>query len=302
MNRDLPPFHAVRAFEAAARHLSFRRAAQELHVTQSAISHQVKALESFVGTRLFHRAPKGVSLTEAGETYLPAIGEALDRISGVTERLRTRDLSGPLTVGATSAFASRWIVPRLGRFAERYPDVDVHICALSGPVDFERDEMDVIVSYGWGDWPGLCADRMMGSALYPVCSPRLIDGDPPLHSPADLRHHTLLHYDFGEAWEQWLQAVEIDCVDPSRGPRFNDCNLMLQAAVEGQGVALTFDALVAPEFAAGQLVKLFNVSFMPTAWYYVLCAEARSHQPKVTAFRDWMLEESAEAAGAAEAA
>ena len=299
MNRDLPPFPAVRAFEAAARHLSFKRAAGELGVTQSAISHQVKALESFVGARLFRRAPQGVSLTRAGATYLPVLGEALDRIAGVTERLRATDLSGSLTVSASSAVAARWIVPRLDRFAELYPDIDVRISTSSGLVDFARDEIDIAVRYGHGDWPGLRADRMFGSPLFPVCGPALRDGDPPLREPADLRHHTLLHHDLGEAWEHWLKVAGVNCVDAARGPRFDDCNLMLQAASEGQGVALTFSALVAPDMAAGKLVTLFDVGVPAASWYYVVYPQGRARQPKIVAFRDWLLDE---AVGAAEAA
>ena len=299
MNRDLPPFSAIRAFEAAARHMSFKRAAQELHVTQSAISHQVKALEIYVGRRLFHRAPRGISLTHAGETYLPAIGEALDRIAAGTEHLRAAGPSGPLTVSASSAVAARWIVPRLDWFAELYPDIDVRISSSPRLVDFDRDEIDIAVRYGRGDWPGLRADRLFGSPLYPVCSPALLEGDPPLREPADLRRHTLLHHDHGESWERWLNVAGVSGVDAARGPRFDDCNLMLQAASEGQGVALTFSAMVAPDLAAGELITLFDVPISAASWYYVVYPQARARQPKIVAFRDWLLDE---AVGAAEAA
>ncbi len=299
MIRQIPPFPAVRAFEAAARHLSFKRAAEELHVTQSAISHQVKSLEQYLGVALFRRKPQGVNLTDAGKTYLPQIGGALDRIVSASERLRADRLTGPLTVGMSSAFASRWMVPRMGGFRDAFPTVDIRIATFARPVDFSRDDVDVAIRVGLGDWPGLEARRLASSVQFPVCSPKLSLGRTPLQNPADLRRHTLLHYDYGEEWPRWLEAAGVSGVDGSRGPRFDDCNVMLQAAIDGQGVALSFSTLAARDLEAGRLVSLFDVKTMPIAWFYVVFPEASADRPKVVAFIDWLLDEFLDAAGPA---
>ncbi|MEX2650720.1 MAG: transcriptional regulator GcvA [Alphaproteobacteria bacterium] len=296
MTRVLPPFPAVRAFEAAAWSLSFRRAADELHVMESAISHQVKALEAYLGLRLFHRTARGVALTNAGKSYLPEVCEALDRVSNATEALRATRRSGPLTVGMTSAFAARWLYPRLHRFHDAWPAIDVQVFVLSPPFEFPRDEIDLAVWFGRDEWPGLHAARLMDSALFPVCSPRLLRGDRRLTQPDDLRHQTLLHYDFGESWSRWVQAAGVAGLNTARGPRFNDCSLMLQAAIEGHGIALTFSALVTADLTAGRLVRLFDVSLAPVDWYYVVYPEAWGDRPRLAAFRDWLLDEAAAAA------
>lgn len=299
MTRRIPPFPAVRAFEAAARHLSFKRAAEELHVTQSAISHQVKVLEQYLEVALFRRKPQGVNLTDAGKTYLPLVGGALDRLTSASELLRADRLGGPLTVGMSSAFASRWMVPRLGRFRDAFPSIELRIATFSRPVDFARDDVDVAIRVGLGDWPGLEARRLASSVLFPVCSPTLPLGGTPLQRPADLRHHTLLHYDYGEEWSKWLETAGVSCVDASRGPRFDDCNVMFQAAIDGQGVGLTFSALAAPDLNAGRLITLFDVKTMPTGWYHVVFPKASADRPKIIAYSDWLLDESLHAAGPA---
>lgn len=299
MTRRIPPFPAVRAFEAAARHLSFRRAAEELHVTQSAISHQVKALEQYLGVALFRRNPQGVDLTDAGETYLPLVGGALDRIASASEQLRADGLDGPLTIGMTPTFAARWMLPRLARLRDAFPTVDLRIATVSHPVDFSRDNVDVGIRFGRGDWPDLEVHRLADSVLFPVCSPKLPLGGNPLRKPADLRHHTLLHYDGGEEWSRWLEMAGVSGVDASRGPSFDDCNVFFQALIDGHGVGLSLSALAAPELEAGRLIPLFDVNVMPTAWYYVVYPKASAQRPKIIAIRDWLLDESLYAAGPA---
>lgn len=290
MNRKLPPFPAVRAFEAAARHLSFRQAAEELHVTQSAISHQVKALERFLGQPLFCRENGGVALTDVGRSYLPAIGEALDRIASCTENVLERDASGTLEIVTTPAFASRWLLSRLGNFRESYPRLDVRLSTTVHGVDFARDCVDVAVWYGKGDEPGMRTDMVLRSDLYPVCNPKLLHGAAGLKVVRDLAHQTLLHSDQGETWSRWLQAAGVAGIDTSRGIRFDDCNLMIKAAIECQGVALAFSTLVADDLDRGRLVCPFDLSLKPASWYYVLSPAGWADRPKISAFRNWILD------------
>ncbi len=289
MTRLLPPLPSARAFEAAARHLSFHGAAEELHVTPSAISHQIRSLEAFLGVELFHRTHRGVSLTMEGEGYLAELREAFGIIAVATADLRQGRLSGSLVVGATSAFISRWILPRMKRFTGSYPGIVLSLNALVGPVDFAREDLDAAICVGPKDWTGLRADRIASSPLFPVCSPKLGEA---LKEPSDLRHQTLLHYDNGEEWARWLQAAHVDDVDLTSGPRFNDCNVMLQAAVESHGVGLTFTALAERELRTGQLIKPFEQMLLPEAWYYIVSPEASADRPKVAAFRNWILHEA----------
>jgi len=307
MTRRIPPLPSIRAFEAAARHLNFRRAAEELHVTQSAVSHQIKALEQYLGVTLFRRAPQGVALTEAGATYLPLVGGALDRLANATERMRATRLTGPLTIGMGAAFAARWLVPRLGRFLAAHPEIDLSIKTLGPTGDYSyahfkagnlwHNDLDAVIRFGKGDWPDLETHRLASSVLFPVCSPDLRDGDPPLRSPADLRHHTLLHYDGCEDWNRWLKLAGTLGVDAMRGPHFDDCNVYFQALADGHGVGLTLSALAAPDLEAGRIVPLFGIEMMPEAWYYLISPRSSADQPKLAAFREWLLDESLYAAG-----
>jgi len=293
MKRNLPPFSAIRAFEAAARHLSFKRAAEELHVTQSAVSHQIKALEDFLGVVLFRRETRGVVLTDAGRIYMPALEEALDGIASATDRLRGDRTRDTLSVRTTPAFASRWLLPRLNAFKVDHPEITVNLTTSIEPVDFAGDRIDIAVWYGYGEWPQLESESLLRSRLVPVCSPALLRDGPALHRPADLRHYTLLHNAMSDDWTRWLHAAGARSVAATRGPRFGDCNLMMQAAVEGQGIALAFEALVAADLTANRLVELFDVELLPEAWYYILVPPGAKRRPKVAAFHDWLREEAA---------
>ena len=299
MTRRIPPFPSIRAFEAAARHLSFKRAAEELHVTRSAVSHQIKALEQYLGVALFRRNPQGVDLTDAGKTYLPMVGGALDRIASASEQLSADRLTGPLTIGTSSAFASRWLLPRLGRFHEAYPRIDLRLATVVAPVDFARDDVDAGLRFGHGGWQDVKAHRFASSVLFPVCSPKLNFGETPLRTPEDLRHHTLIHFDNCEEWSSWLERAGVSGVDASRGPHFDDCNVFFQALIDGHGVGLSLSALAAPDLEAGRLIVPFDVNVMPTAWYYFVYPKASADRPKIIAFRDWLLDESLYAAGPA---
>ena len=294
MRRDLPPLNSLRAFEAAARHLSFARAADELHVTPAAISHQVKALEERLGVKLFHRLNRSVMLTGAGQACAAGISDALDRMADALERLRARECSGPLTVSTPPALAARWLVPRLERFQDLHPEIDVRVSAAMRLVDFSREDVDIAVRYGRGDYPGLIVELLQANEVIPVCAPALPDGPRRLRTPQDLAGHTLLHDDTPTTdsaypnWAMWLRAAGLGHIDPSRGPRFDYSGLVLEAAVAGRGVALALSTVVAADLAAGRLVQPFALTVPTPFAYYVVCPQATAGRPKVEAFRRWL--------------
>lgn len=284
--------NALRVFEAAARHLSFTRAALELNVTQAAVSHQVKALEDWLGLKLFRRLNRSLLLTDVGQAYLPTVREGFERLIEGTDRLHRRDRGGVLTITAVASFAAKWLVPRLGRFQAQHPEIDVRISTEVRVVDFAREDFDMGIRYGGGIWPGLRVDHLMAEDIFPVCSPALLDADRPLGEPADLRHHTLLHDDMREDWRMWLMAAGVEGVDPTRGPGFSQSSMVVQAAIEGLGVALGRSVLVADDLAAGRLVKPFDVSLSARYGYYVVCPLATADRPKIADFRNWLLREA----------
>ena len=292
MSRRLPPLSALRAFEAAARHLSFTLAAKELHVTPAAISHQVKALEEYLGLPLFRRLTRALLLTDEGQAYLPGVRRAFDQLYDSTEQLLAKGVGGLLTVSVLPSFAARWLVARLGRFRELHPDIDVRVAPSAEMVDFTRDDVDMGIRYGKGQYPGLRCDRLMTEDIFPVCSPSLLTGPHPLAQLEDLAYHTLLHDDSYGDWRTWLLAAEVNNVDPARGPIFADSSLLIQAAVAGQGIALARGVLARDALNAGRLVRPFDLS-LPTEYaYYVVCPESRADRPKVVAFREWLLAET----------
>ncbi|MFC5353826.1 transcriptional regulator GcvA [Azospirillum himalayense] len=293
MARRLPPLNALRAFESAARHLSFTKAAEELHVTQAAVSHQIKGLEEWLGMPLFRRMNRALILTETGQSYLPPVRDALDTLSHATERLFRMDGSGALTISTMPSFAAKWLVMRLGRFQARHPELEVRLHTTPQLVDFSQQDVDIGIRFGAGNWPGLRCERLMTEDIYPVCSPSLLDGPRPLCCPEDLRHHTLLHDDYFITWGTWGEAAGIAGLDHARGPRFDDSALLLQVAAEGGGVALARGVLVADDVAAGRLVRLFDVHLPGNYAYYVVAPPHYFSRPKVKAFRDWLFEEAA---------
>lgn len=292
MARRLPPLNAVRAFEAAARHLSFTKAAEELHVTQAAISHQVKALENYLGLKLFRRLNRALVLTEEGQSYLPPIKRIFDQLYEATRRLAENEARGKLTVSVLPSLAARWLVPRLGRFLEAHPDIDVRVAPAAHLVDFAREDVDVGIRYGRGRYPGLRVDRLMTEDIMPVCSPALLKGPKPLKEPGDLKYHNLLHDEGHGEWRTWLLAAGVEDVNPARGTVFMDSGMLIEAAVAGQGVALARSALAADDLASGRLVRPFAFNLPAEFAYYIVCPEANADQPKVVAFREWLLQES----------
>lgn len=294
----LPSLNALRAFETAARHLSLARAAEELHVTPAAVSHQIKALETDLGTPLFRRVGRDLLLTDAAQAALPALRAAFDSLTEATRRLREASDGHIITVSAAPSFASSWLLPRLERFREVYPDYDVRLDASARLVDFARDSVDIAVRYGSGDWPGLDVTPLFDDVIFPVCSPALRDSNQPLRSPDDLARHRLLHYEWHTEtgtrpdWKMWLMAAGATAVDPNRGPRFTALGMAVQAAVEGHGVALGSHAICQGHLAAGRLVKPFDFEMKLEFSYFVAVPPANLARRPVAAFRDWLMAEA----------
>jgi LysR family glycine cleavage system transcriptional activator len=290
--------NALRAFEAAGRHLSVSRAAAELHVTPAAVSHQVKALESWLGVQLFRRLNRRVLLTEAGQTCLRGLRDGFDLLAATVEKVRIQSSSGLFTVSVAPSFAGKWLVTRLDRFRRAHPEIDVRIDASNALTDFERDNVDVAIRYGRGVYPGLRSDRLLRESVFPVCSPKLMRGRHALRTPRDLARHTLLHIDMpimGETeptWEMWLLAADTRGVDWTRGPRFGVSSMAIETAIAGQGVALGSDVLCAADLARGRLVKPFDVRLALDFGYWVVSPGQTANRPKVAAFRDWLLAEA----------
>lgn len=293
MRRQLPSLNGLRAFEAAARHMSFTKAAEELNVTQTAVSHQIKRLEDRLGMQLFVRRNRQLLLTESAQEYLPAVRDAFDRLHAATVHLLRRDEAGALTVSTMISFTSKWLVPRLAAFQARHPEIDLRLSASAALVDFAREDVDCAIRYGHGDWPGLRADYLLSEDIFPVCSPRLMHGPSALRTPADLAHHALLHVTaYRDDWRVWLTAAGIDTavIDPDLGPAFDLSIHALEAAADGQGVAIGRSQLVAADIAAGRLVAPFDLKLPAEAAYYFVAPEYTANQPKIAAFREWLLE------------
>jgi len=292
MVRSLPSLNSLRAFEAAARHLSFTKGAEELNVTQGAVSHQVKGLEDYLGLKLFLRRHQGLVLTEAGQNCQMFVRDAFDRLTAGFDGLLAKDNAGILTVSVSPNFATKWLVPRVSRFSDCHPDIDLRISATANHIDFAREDVDVAVRHGEGDWPDLKAICLMTERLLPVCSPRLLTGPHALKKPEDLIHHPLIHTDSRLDWSGWLENAGVRGIDVSKGTIFNLRTLALDAAVDGHGVALGRSALAAMDILSGRLVRPFGPSLPVRYAYYLVCPKATADRPKIKAFREWMIEEA----------
>jgi LysR family glycine cleavage system transcriptional activator len=303
----LPPLNALRVFEAAARHLSFKDAALELHITQAAVSHQVKSLEEYLGVPLFRRSGRGVQLTDAARACLPKLREGFDALAAAVELVRERGDEAQLVITAPPVFTARWLMPRLAGFSKREPKIELRVFASSkmvdagaldstslvGDLDLRTESSAVQIHLGAGQYPGHRADRLFGVSMAAVVSPELA---PKLKTPADLAHHTLLHDDAmeivagGNAWRKWLeQAGVAERVDASHGPRFSSNILSLEAASQKLGVALALRPLVDADIASGRLCEPFEVEVKPHSAYYLVCPEVIAERPAVAAFRKWLL-------------
>ena len=292
MARRLPPMTTLRSFEAAARLLSFSKAAEELHVTHGAVSRAVRTLEDFLRLQLFRRNIRQVVLTEQGRTYAEVVRGLLDRLSEATSRMMDQQASPVLNVSTLDSFAAKWLVPRLFRFSALYPDIDVRLSTSTQLANFQADGIDVVIRYGRGRYPPLISELLLREELIPVCSPALLKGPHPLLCLSDLKHHTLIHDEFPIDWVGWLRFAGVTDVDARRGIRFQSSLHAVQAAVQGGGVVLGRSALVADDLKAGRLVQPFAVSHPIDLAYYIVYPPDALEVPKVKAFRDWLLEEA----------
>ena len=298
----LPPLNALKAFEVAGRHMSFSRAAEELHVTPAAISHQIKALETDLGVKLFRRLNRSLQLTEAGQACLPGLRSAFETMASAVGRVRDKEDWNVLTISAPPAFGARWLVPRIVDFRTANPQIQVRIDPAIRSMDPVRDSVDVAIEFSQGHYSGRSvqrpAQRLFGQDVFPVCSPELLDGKNPLTTPDDLRGHTLIHFDAPmddpgwPNWETWLRANNVDRLDPNKGPHFTSPNFTTQALLAGHGVALMAELVVENELATGTLVKPFDISYPGDLSYWALATSVDSEDDPVTLFWNWLTREA----------
>ena len=292
----LPPLKAVWYFESAARHLNFTKAAEELNVTHSAISHQIRALEDWVGQPLFERGARGLRLTEAGQQFVPPIRVAFQQLIQAGQAVRHTAHGGALTVSVLPSLASKWLVPRLSDFRVRFPDIDVRISATGQLEMVGRGDIDIGLRYGRGNWPDLTAELLLHDDLFPICSPDLLKGPKPLKEPRDIAHFPLLsdsdwrpaEYEF---WHRWFELAGISDLALKPDMTFTASNLMIDAAIAGLGVGLGNTMLAGADLKAGRLVKPFELSLNLETGYFVVYGPGALKRPKIKAFRDWVMEQ-----------
>lgn len=301
MTAQLPPLNPLRAFEAAARLMSFKKAADELFVTPSAISHQIRTLEERLRVPLFARDGNNLALTAAGKRYLPQVQQAFELLVEATRQLGAADVE-TIRINVPPTFAVKWLVPRLPRFRERYPGVDLKISTSADLVDFARSDIDVAIRFGLGKYPGLASEPCLPVEVFPVCAPALAGGERPLREPQDLAGHVLLHDDsrYADAanptWQAWLDEAGVSGVDAAKGLSFWPSHIVISAAVDGLGVALAKGIWVADDLAAGRLVRPFELSLSSTQAYHAIYPDSRRDDARVRLFVDWVKEENERAA------
>lgn len=298
--KRLPSLDSLRVFEAAARHLSLTKASAELHVTQSAVSHRIQALEAELGRKLFQRYTRRLELTPAGVALSAGLTRGLAEITRALASLDNDAAVNTVNVSVLPSFAARWLVPRLPRFRALHPEVDVRIAADEALADLRDGRIELAIRFGTGRYPGLHVTRLMGDSIFPVCSPRLVEQHAPLTSPADLARFTLLHDEVAEndssgtGWRSWLSHFGITDVAVGDGPRFNQAGLLLEAAASGMGIAMARKSLVAADFEAGRLVRVLPYE-APTAYaYYLVCLPENANRRGLSRFRDWLIAEGDE--------
>ncbi len=297
MTHSLPPLNGLRAFEAAARHLSFQKAAEELFVTPGAISQQIKKLEEILQVSLFSRKGRAVALTETGNLLLPGLSDGFDRLNrAVQGAIRHRELRH-ITVSVTPSFAGKWLVPRLENWTNDHPEIDIRISASLQIADFGLEGVDIAVRFGSGEYEGLDSTLLLPESFTVVCSPNLAGGAHRLESPVDLSEHNLLHVGSstgipGDDWRQWLKAAGVENIDVSHGLTFNDTAIAILAAISGQGVLLARRVLVEEDIAAGRLITPFAIDLPLDFAWYVVAPPANLERPEIAAFREWLLAEA----------
>jgi LysR family transcriptional regulator, glycine cleavage system transcriptional activator len=298
MAARIPPMQALRALEAVARTGSLTRAAEGLHLTHGAVSHQLKSLEADLGVSLVERAGRGIRLTDEGERFAGRVRIALSELAEAVREITEHHNPRQWRVSVMPSFAARWLLPRIGRFLAAHPDIDLDVRASSALVDFRRDDADAAVRYGLGNYPGVIAEHLMDDVYFPACRPDLEGGLPA--RPSDLSRYLLLRSD-AEFWQRWFHAAGLDWPEPMRGPIFDDDSHMMQAAIEGQGIALVRSSLIGNDLANGVLVRLFDVVVPSPFHYYLVYPPRLAGSPKLALFRTWLRDEIARDAKSADA-
>jgi LysR family glycine cleavage system transcriptional activator len=298
MRRQLPPLNALRAFEAAARHMSISLAANELRVTPAAISHQIRILEDHVGLPVFMRNGRGLALTDAGSAGLRDLREGFAKLGAAMDAIDSLGEAGVLSVSVAPSFAAKWLLPRLDSFQAAHPEIDVHVSASMELSNFVKDGVDLAIRYGAGHYSDVSVERLLAESVVPVCSPEFLKRRGPFATPADLVEATLLHDDSPDNdpscpnWEMWLSAAGARHIDASRGPRFNQSSLVIEAAVLGRGVALAKTALAARDLRQGRLVQPFPSPVKVDFAYFIVAPRAKLNLPKVSYFIEWLRREA----------
>ena len=295
MRRPLPPLNALRAFEATARHLSFSKAAEELHVTPAALSHQIRGLEDVLGLKLFVRRPRSIELTEAARLIQPGIRTAFESLRVAIDQLDQGRKERVLVVSSTPGLTAKWLVPRLYRFLAKHPDIDTRISASVGYADFTTDGVDIGIRLTSGAHPDLYVEKLSDEWLLPLCSPRLLEADPPLRSPSDLPRFNLIQIDLPgvvPTWSDWMRLAGIEGIDTRRGLRLNVADHALDAASEGAGVVLGYKVVASHDLGLGRLVAPFGPEIpVPGRSYFFVCPKGEEKRPAIKAFRDWVFAE-----------
>jgi LysR family transcriptional regulator, glycine cleavage system transcriptional activator len=300
MRRPMPPLNALKAFEATARHLSFTKAAAELHVTPAALSHQIRGLEDLLGLKLFFRRARAIELTDAARLIYPGIQTGFESLRQAVERLEPSRQDRVLVVSATPGLTAKWLAPKLYRFLAQHPDIDTRIAANSAYVNFAADGVDVGIRLSSGNHPDLYVEKLSDEWLLPLCSPKLLDGAHPLRSPKDLVHFTLIQVDLPgvvPTWSDWFQMAGVDGIDSTRGLRLNVADHALDAASESAGVVLAYKLVASRDIGLGRLIVPFGPEIpLPGRSYFFVCQKGHEQRAPVKAFRDWIFAEIKETA------
>ncbi len=289
MQRRLPPLNSMKCFEAAGRLLSFTDAAKELNVTQAAISHQIKVIEEFLDVPLFNRYPRRIVLTEQGKALLPTVTEVFDKLSIAVESISEEQSSNMVNVRLAPSFAAKWLSPRLKYFWKKHPEINVNLYHAHPAVDFEREDVDIAVTYGRGKWSNVISEPLLSLDFFPVCCPRFMENDKPLTDIDNLRYYTFLHDANYECWAEWIVLAGVDDIVSNKGTIIDDTNVLIQAAIDGQGVALGSAVFVEDHLKSGRLIKPFDITLQNDFAYHVVSTEQKLLNPAVQAFKDWLL-------------
>jgi LysR family glycine cleavage system transcriptional activator len=290
MARKLPPLNSLKSFEAAGRLLSFTLASQELNVTQAAISHQIKVIEDFLGVSLFYRQPRKLVLTDQGKALLPEVIDAFDTLATAIGTVSKDPDNSLLSVRLAPSFAAKWLSPKLKYFWLQNPEIDLCLFHAHTAVDFDREDIDIAVTYGKGDWTGVVSDKLFSLDFSPVCAPSFLENAKPLNDMNNLKYYTLLHDANYECWEEWLKLASVRDTPSNKGTIIDDTNVLIQAAVDGQGVALGSTTFVQDHLDAGRLIKPFDITLVNDFAYYIVYPKSHLKNPAVCAFRNWLLE------------